>query len=158
MHARHLFAATAIAFASAVAHAAPALSTNLGTDPTAATIAGPVLFSGTKSFTFELTQVSDVFGTLSYLPEFQAVDITSIQLVSDSGSWTFGTPNSGSFSFTGLLAGDYTLNISASSSGFGVYAGSLSAVAAPVPEAESLALALAGLGVVGFIAAKRRKA
>jgi hypothetical protein len=158
VRALHLFAASAIALASAAAHAAPPLSTNLGTDPSAATLAASVLFSGTKSFSFALTQSSDVFGSLGYLSDFQSVDFTSIQLVSGLNTWSVATPNTGSFSFSGLLAGNYTLTISATSPGFGVYAGSLSAVPAPVPEAESLALALAGLSVVGFIAAKRREA
>lgn len=157
MLARQFFAASVVALASAVAHAAPPpVSTNLGTDPSAAIVAGSVLYSGTKSFTFSLSQDSDVFGNLAYLPDFQSLDFSSIQLVSGSNSWLAANPSSGSFSFNGLQAGSYTLNISAVSPGFGVYAGSLSAVAA-VPESESLALALAGLGVVGFIAAKRRK-
>lgn len=158
MRIRQLFAVSAIALASAAAHAAPpALSTNLGTDPNAAVLAGSVLYSGTKSFTFTLSQVSDVFGSLAYLPDFQSLDFSSIQLVSDSNSWLASNPSSGVFSFSGLQVGNYTLNISAISPGIGVYAGSITAVPAAVPEVESMALTLAGLGVVGFVAAKRRK-
>lgn len=156
MFVRSSFAAVALALASMAAHAAP-LGTDLGNDPSAATIAGTVLLNASKSFTFVLTESADVFGSLGYLPEFQAVSFSSIELVSGTSSWLAANPSSGSFSFAGLQAGSYTLNISAVSPGFGVYAGSLSAVAVPVPEAESMALALAGLGVVGFIAAKRRK-
>lgn len=158
MRIHQLFAASAIALASAVAHAAPPpVSTNLGTDPDAAILAGTVLYSGTKSFTFTLSEVSDVFGSLSYLPDFQTLDFSSIQLVSGSNSWFAANPSSGSFSFSGLQVGSYTLNISAISPGVGVYVGTLSSVPAAVPEAESMALALAGLGVVGFVATKRRK-
>jgi len=158
MHVRQIFAASAVALASAAVHAAPPpLSTNLGTDPNAAVMAGTVLYSGTKSFTFTLSQVSDVFGSLAYLPDFQSLDFSSIQLVSGSNSWLAANPSSGAFSFSGLQVGSYTLNISAISPGVGVYAGSITAVPAAVPEVESLALTLAGLGVVGFVATKRRK-
>lgn len=157
MQARHIIAAGALAALSAAAQAAP-LSSNLGVDPNGAILSGSVLSgASTKSFSFALSQMSDVSGALGYLPEFQFVGFSAIELVSGSNSWFASSPGTGQFSFNGLQAGNYSLKITAASDGLGVYAGSLTAVPA-VPEASSMALALAGLGVVGFIAAKRRKA
>ena len=56
-----------------------------------------------------------------------------------------------------LLAGSYTLQVKGTvlgSSG-GSYAGVLN-IANPVPEAQSYAMLLAGLGVIGFISRRRR--
>ena len=71
---------------------------------------------------------------------------------------TSGLVKSGSFSesFTeNLAAGDYSFFVAGSS---GMKAGSytLAATVAAVPEPETYALFLAGLGAVGFLAARRR--
>lgn len=56
-----------------------------------------------------------------------------------------------------LLAGSYTLQVKGTVSGSsgGSYAGVLN-IANPVPEAQSYAMLLAGLGLVGFISRRRR--
>lgn len=56
-----------------------------------------------------------------------------------------------------LLAGSYTLQVKGTVSGTsgGSYAGVLN-IANPVPEAQSYAMLLAGLGVIGFISRRRR--
>lgn len=56
-----------------------------------------------------------------------------------------------------LLAGSYTLQVKGTVSGSsgGSYAGVLN-IANPVPEAQSYAMLLAGLGVIGFISRRRR--
>ena len=57
--------------------------------------------------------------------------------------------------FTGTLApGAYTLNISGNAGAGASYGGNV--VLTPIPEPETYALMLAGLGVVGFMAARRR--
>ncbi len=68
------------------------------------------------------------------------------------------TPDS--FTFTGLSAGFYALGVMGTwgSSGLNIYTGSVYQPAAAVPEPESYALALAGLGVAGFVMRRRRKA
>ncbi len=57
---------------------------------------------------------------------------------------------------TGLGAGGHTLTISGTAGSFGAtYSGTV--VAAPVPEPETLAMMLAGLGSIGFMALRRRQ-
>ena len=84
--------------------------------------------------------------------------ITSISVLKDGAPLSSAVfapnPNSGSFSFLGLGTGSFTLSISGSAAPYSVFVGSVTAV----PEAETYALALAGLGVVGLVAARRRKA
>jgi PEP-CTERM motif len=69
------------------------------------------------------------------------------------------TPADG-FSFGNLAAGNYALNVLGLAEGSqgGFYAGGMIAQTAPIPEPETYALMLAGLGIVGFIARRRRSA
>lgn len=61
-----------------------------------------------------------------------------------------------SFSVNGLNSGDYYLTVSGTATGpkGGLYAGSIDAT--PVPEANTYAMMLAGLGLMGFVARRRR--
>jgi len=57
--------------------------------------------------------------------------------------------------FTGVLAaGPYTLTIGGNAGSGASYGGNV--VLTPVPEPETYALMLAGLGIVGFVAVRRR--
>ena len=62
------------------------------------------------------------------------------------------------FTFSGLAAGSYALNVLGYATGAsgGFYAGGFIAETAPVPEPETYALMLAGLGLVGFVASRRK--
>lgn len=62
------------------------------------------------------------------------------------------------FTFSGLAAGSYALNVLGYAEGAsgGFYAGGVIAETAPVPEPETYALMLAGLGLVGFVASRRK--
>ncbi|MFY9477021.1 MAG: FxDxF family PEP-CTERM protein [Aquabacterium sp.] len=155
---RSLAAAAALALGSAGAFAATA--GDLGTNPSYAEITGygtqfgPVTFS--YSFTLDsATNLSDLFGSL------KATDESSI-LVTLSGPTSFSTTitptltTPKSFTFSGLADGAYTLSFVATpiASTFAAYGGFATTVAA-VPEPESMALVLAGLGVMGMVARRR---
>jgi hypothetical protein len=144
-----IFAATVLAAASASAFA---LSTPLGTIDNSTVVIGnpmvavPFFFD---SFTFSLAAPGDISGgTFSVgITGFTAVlqDATFAAIGIDTN------PNDG-FSFAGLAAGNYSLNFLGTSTPGGAYGGVLTAV----PEPETYALMLAGLGIVGFVAARRR--
>jgi len=163
MKLRQFAAAAAIAMAGTAAHALPANTLDLGVDPfTEPFSAGTSLFvpgGVTTTFKFELTTLSNLFGQLKEIQN--DVTVTNITLTggtpSFSSSIVFPASDIGQFTFSNLSAGKYDLSFTATTTSvFAVYAGAVSVT--PVPEAETYALALAGLGVVGLVAARRRKA
>ncbi len=166
---RHLVAASALAAASSGALAVEAFPTpiSLGTLGTAASpvFAQAFSFAGAPSYSFSFTLdsstgLSDVFGSLRFA---DPVDLT-VSLTGGS-SFSSSVTVSGSqyipqaFSFDGLADGNYVISFTglstSSASSFG--GGSLQAVTA-VPEPESLALMLAGLGVAGTLLRRRKAA
>ena len=160
-HLRHLAAAAAMALTAVGAIAAPA--GDLVLNPTYAEITGygsqfgPVNFS--YSFTLDsATDLTNLFGSL------KATDESSI-LVTLSGPSSFSTTitptlsTAQSFSFSNLADGAYTLSFVATptTSTFSAYGGFVTSAAA-VPEPESMALMLAGLGVAGTLLRRRQRA
>lgn len=121
-------------------------------------------------YTFHLDGLSDVSFSAISDPLYNAKGnvllkvavFDSIQLTGPNDFMGGGTINATgiytSLSFTKLIAGDYTIALTGHAAGKsgGNYYGNLGVTAA-VPEPEVLALSLAGLGVVGLLA-RRRKA
>ena len=85
--------------------------------------------------------------------------------MTQASSWNpaFVTANGGTTStafaafLTGVQSGRAYLNIHTSAESGGVPGGEIRAFLAPVPEPETYALMLAGLGLVGWVASRRRK-
>lgn len=68
------------------------------------------------------------------------------------GSYAFST---GSYSFGALTAGDYYYTVAATGSGGGGF--TFGSYIVPVPEPETVAMMLAGLGLLGFVSRRRRQ-
>jgi hypothetical protein len=81
----------------------------------------------------------------------------AVKLTGPGGySATDTTPSN--FYFAGLTPGSFTFTVSGNATGQlgGSYLGALGAVTAPVPEPGTMAMVLAGLGVVGWVSRRRR--
>lgn len=113
-------------------------------------VAGPGLFSA--GYIFSLTSLSNVSGGASDFLMGSSIGVTI-----SNGLMSFTDINAtDGFSFAGLGAGNYTFNV------FGFVPGSAktiagSIMATPVPEVETYAMMLAGLGALGFLARRRKK-
>jgi len=139
---------------------------NLGVNP----VDVPYLAFGTGVNEYDFTLVdlapAGFFSTfsldVSMFSLFKPVTVTGVSVTGTSFSQTIApAANTSLVSFTGLAAGSYKLSLVTSSlPGFSALTGTVTSTATvtPVPEAETYALALAGLGVVGLVAARRRKA
>jgi PEP-CTERM motif len=102
------------------------------------------------TYTFTLGTVSDVFGGA------YATGITGFTAVLQDASFaTVGTDSDlgDGFSFAGLSAGNYALSLLGFSQSGGAYGGVVGATT--VPEPETYALFLAGLGMLGFMIRRR---
>lgn len=102
---------------------------------------------------FTLTGPSDLFvsGMTGFASAFETAGLFAGSSVLTPSSPSFGVkPNGFGFTFDGLAAGSYTLAVK----GIGSYV--IMSSATPVPEPESLALMLAGAGVVGWSLRRRR--
>lgn len=130
-------------------------STFFGNTPTSLGFADFVTFTLGIAGTFNGSVTSVVNGT-------QDVDFSYIALTGPSGLFTFSqlnadpvevwaSPGAGWF----LNAGTYTMTlIGTNSASMGSYAANVAVT--PVPEPETLAMFLAGGGVLGFLARRRR--
>jgi hypothetical protein len=94
---------------------------------------------------------------------FGSFDGTFDMTAASSWNPAFVTANGGSLATafatlaTGIKGGNAYLNLHTSAASGGVPGGEIRAFLAPVPEPETYALMLAGLGLVGWVASRRRK-
>lgn len=117
-------------------------------------------------FSFTTTSTGDLTADLVSLSgnAKNGLDITGFSLFDASGSILGGTQLSTgltdqwSLSYDNLTAGTYYVQVSGSvlSNASGKYYADIAL--APVPEPETYGMMLAGLGVVGFMARRRKKA
>lgn len=149
--------------------AAQATSASLGTlGPSTVNSGGFSLTPGlvNDTFAFSLSQASTVQSNVTtfignFSPAFYSIVGTGadhlVGTSDDTPITGFVFSNVSTSHFTNLSAGSYYFNVFAlASQSPSAYAISASATAQPVPEPQSYALFGAGLGVVGFLVARRR--
>lgn len=118
-------------------------SLNIGTGPV--NVFGDV---GSQAYSIPLSYNIPGVGLVALSFNVGALSLSQVAL----GPYT-DTDLSDGFAFIGLAAGSYDLKISGTSpSSMSSYAGQITTA---VPETTSIALALAGLGVVGLLASRR---
>lgn len=156
---KHLVAAAALTVAgSAMAETYEGGTLTVGAPDSLIYLA--VSYTGTpKAFSdvinFDLA--SDVTAQFNLKPAtFSISQISGLSLEVYNGT-TLLAPTAGLYT---LLAGNaYSFHVSGTTSGLGAYSVNYYLTPAPaVPEAGSVAMTLAGLGVVGLVAARRRRA
>ncbi|MDR7051059.1 hypothetical protein J2X54_003546 [Duganella sp. 3397] len=127
------------------------------------TLNGNYNAAGTLSSTFLSTNpiqdlVINGFSLVKYDPVTQAV-ISTYAGTNVLGSGA-GTEDYWKFSANGLSAGSYYLSVNGlvQGAGGGSYSSNVNLAMAPVPEAETYAMMIAGLGLLGVVARRRKAA
>lgn len=175
MFVRNLIAASAFVMASVSAHAAVfGPLSNMGEVGSA-----PVSFGAFSYFpeatpfeidyTFSLTSASSLAGFIGQAgTDFELIEQTETEftltpitleniLVDGVAATTFVAQDGGfAFSFANLTSGVHTLTVRGTA--FPEYGAFVGNVATVVPEPTAVGLLLAGLGVVGVVASRRRAA
>ena len=172
MKLKSLIAATVLGAASIGSACAAAYSidlNNTGTNVwTASYGATPVIGDFTDTFTFSPSATAGSFvqtflanvsytGADNMAVTFSSVSLNSIALTDVSTSTPFGAFHGALLAPTEILIGaPLVLTVMGNSKG-GSYAGDFNLTLAPVPEPETYAMMLAGLGILGFLARRRKQ-
>ena len=159
-------AAALVALSAAPAHATTWGVHDLNESSGAVAIYGPgVSFS--NDYSFSLVSSGSLLATTSEF-NFFGLDINggTVTLFKDLtgspdvavGAYTFDGSSPSLHTFSALGTGDYYYRVTGTT-GAGMGGGyTLNSTLAPVPEPESLALMLAGLGALGVVGRRRRQA
>ena len=165
MKLKPLIAALALGVTGVAAHAA---DTDWGTHDlleSALSLTSGGVFN--DIFTFELGVASTVASSISSVGSITPalygifsvgadglIGTTDDGLASSAYSWSFG--GAPTVNTAVLAAGQYYYAVFGVANGAAAYSLNSAATATPVPEPETYALLLGGLGVVGFVARRRR--
>lgn len=159
-----------LAFGAATA--AQATTASLGTLTPLIVSSGSFVAGGliNDNFTFTLStnsvmqsNVTVLPGSAAINPAFYGIYTAGLNSIVGDADDVAVFPTSYNFSTTStthvdtLMAGNYYFKVFALANGPGAYSISASATAVPVPEPETYALLVAGLGVIGFVASRRRR-
>ena len=117
-------------------------------------------FSDYLSVSFEGTRdlVAGINATSTKSISFSTFDLLAADMSTVLATGTFGNfgPRLALGGLSSLnTAGEYFIHIAGISSGVGSYNGTISLVS-PVPEPETYGMLLAGLGMIGFVARRRK--
>lgn len=165
MKLKHLVAAVAVATAAFSANADTTY--DFDTDPVRVGATGASSFSNVSLGTITVGSLSNITGELWYISALQqgvktiltdAANFTLASLTTGS-TVAYTTSTASAFSFSNVAAGTYALTASGTitdltSKYSGTYIGASYSVTA-VPEPETYAMFLAGLGIMGAIARRR---
>jgi len=154
MNLKPLVATSLLALASLGTHAA---TTDWGThgllESSLGLTAGGVIYD---KFTFTLLEMSTVASSVTSLGNIAPASygIFNADDTATPYSWNFG--GAPTVNEVTLSAGSYYYYVFGFAPSVAAYSINSAAVATPVPEPETYAMLLAGLGVVGFVARRRR--